>query len=238
VTRKVNPRARSQTPEPGAASLSLLSRELLRWYPFGDANANSFQSTERGRPAQYPMVLDSQVRTNVARQKLRDEIIRAREAEDKFHNSLALFSGGTIALSITYLGYLKNTAGRPILFPRVLIAAWLFLLVCAVASLFSPLVSSYYSRISWRRIYDRGLAEQKAAEFQQMFGGLATLEEKQEDEKGLSLEAEARRKDSKWAKTKLRESVYKALLMVVRWVARLAFPIGLGLLMFFAVKNM
>jgi len=71
-----------------------------------------------------------------------------------------------------------------------------------------------------------------------MFGGLATLEEKQEDEKGLSLEAEARRKDSKWAKTKLRESVYKALLMVVRWVARLAFPIGLGLLMFFAVKNM
>jgi hypothetical protein len=31
-----------------------------------------------------------------------------RRAFEKFYNNLALFSGGTIALSITYLGYLKT----------------------------------------------------------------------------------------------------------------------------------
>ena len=31
-----------------------------------------------------------------------------RRAFEKFYNTLALFSGGTIALSVTFLGYLKT----------------------------------------------------------------------------------------------------------------------------------
>jgi hypothetical protein len=69
-------------------------------------------------------VQEAQARSKAALVKYDDESIRIRETSDKFYGSLALFSGGTIALSITYLGYLKSsTPGRLVLYPRVLIAA-------------------------------------------------------------------------------------------------------------------
>ena len=97
-------------------------------------------------------VVDAQARTKAALQKFEDESIRIRESSDKFYGSLALFSGGTIALSITYLGYLKSAPGRVIIHPRILIAAWIVLLVCAVACLFCPLLNSYYTHFARLRI--------------------------------------------------------------------------------------
>src|SRR5580692_5992699 len=88
-------------------------------------------------------VQEAQARSKAALLKFDEEGIRVRESSDKFYGSLALFSGGTIALSITYLGYLKSTPGRLVLYPRVLIAAWVCLLVCAAVSLFCPLLNSY-----------------------------------------------------------------------------------------------
>jgi hypothetical protein len=113
-------------------------------------------------------VQDAQARTKVALQKYEDEAIRVRESSDKFYGSLALFSGGTIALSITYLGYLKSTPGRTVLYPRVLIAAWICLLVCAVASLFCPLLNSYYAHFARLRIYVSSLVEQKETLVEEM----------------------------------------------------------------------
>jgi len=40
--------------------------------------------------------------------------------------ALLFFLGAQIALSITYLGYLRGTPGRTVLYPRVLIAAWIW----------------------------------------------------------------------------------------------------------------
>lgn len=184
-------------------------------------------------------VLDAQARTKAALQKYEDESIRVRETTDKFYGSLALFSGGTIALSITYLGYLKSTQGRAILYPRVLIAAWICLLVCAVTSIFCPLLNSYYAHFARLRIYVNSLVEQKETAIQEIdslyFTNVSTPEEKQECKKRFTAEADTRRKDRKWAQT--RETISSALWTGFGWAARLTFPIGLGLLMFFAAKN-
>jgi len=179
-------------------------------------------------------VQDAQARTKDAHQKYEDESIRIRESSDKFYGSLALFSGGTIALSITYLGYLRNIPGRTILYPRILVAAWI------VNSIFCPLLNSYYAHFARLGIYVGKLAELKATLAEEMdkpyivYGN--TPEEKQEHKKRFTEEAEARNKDRKWAKR--RESISNVLWTGFGWVARLAFPIGLGLLMFFAAKNM
>jgi len=51
----------------------------------------------------------------------------------KFYYSLALFSGGTVALSITFLGYLK-TLDRPLHDLPVLKFSWIALIVSVVTS--------------------------------------------------------------------------------------------------------
>jgi hypothetical protein len=185
-------------------------------------------------------VLDAQARTKVALQKFEDESIRVRESSDKFYGSLALFSGGTIALSITYLGYMKSTPLRAIHYPRVLIASWIFLLVCAVVSLFCPLLNSYYVHFARLRIYVSSLVEQKETLVEEMdrlyITNMTTPEEKQGQKDRFNKEAEARGKDAKWGKR--RESISDVLWTAFGWTARLSFPIGLGLLMFFAAKNM
>jgi hypothetical protein len=185
-------------------------------------------------------VQEAQARSKAALLKFDEEGIRVRESSDKFYGSLALFSGGTIALSITYLGYLKSTPGRLVLYPRVLIAAWVCLLVCAAVSLFCPLLNSYYAHFARLQIYINSLVEQNETYVQEIdnmyITNVTTPEAKQAEKKRFSDKAEAKRKDLKWAKT--RESISNVLWSVFGWVARLSFPVGLGLLMFFAAKNM
>jgi ABC-type multidrug transport system fused ATPase/permease subunit len=191
-------------------------------------------------PFAHQSVLDAQSRAKNALQKFEDESIRVREASDRFYSNLALFSGGTIALSITYLGFLKSTPNRSILYPRILIAAWIVLMVCVVTSLFCTLLNSYYVHFARLRIYVDKLVEQKETFVQEMDNlyivNLTTSEEKQKEKQRFADEAEARRKDSRWAKK--REAISSALWTGFGWAARLAFPIGLGLLTFFAAKNM
>jgi len=184
-------------------------------------------------------VLSAQNRTKAAKQKLEEESIRIRDSSDKFYSSLALFSGGTIALSITYLGYLKSFSGRPILYPKTLIAAWTVLLVCVVASLFCPLMNAYYTHFARLRIYLENLIEQKdtyIAEADNLYLVNVPPEERDADKRRTTEEANARKKDRAWAKK--RESIFSHLWTACGWIARVGFPLGLGLLMFFAVKNM
>jgi hypothetical protein len=64
---------------------------------------------------------------------------------------------------------------------------------------------------------------------------LTTPEAMQEEKKRFSDKAAARSKDRNWAKK--RESISSVLWYGFGWVARLSFPVGLGLLMFFAANN-
>jgi hypothetical protein len=61
----------------------------------------------------------------------RSNEVTTRNANNRFYNNLALFSGGTIALSVTYLGYLK-TLSRPIQHMHWLMGSWIALIVCAL----------------------------------------------------------------------------------------------------------
>jgi hypothetical protein len=76
-----------------------------------------------------------------AQQKGNEE---SRGRDERFYNSLALFSSGTVALSITYLGYLKNLP-KPIQHPHWLMACWICLLTCVLCSLFWLLAQSHYA---------------------------------------------------------------------------------------------
>lgn len=67
-----------------------------------------------------------------------------RREFQKFYNSLALFSGGTIALSVTYLGYLKSLS-KPLRHQGLLTASWVVLFLCLLFSFFYVIVNLYYS---------------------------------------------------------------------------------------------
>ena len=79
-----------------------------------------------------------------AHQKLEEEAVENRKAYERFYNSLALFSSGTIALSVTYLGYLKSLSNKAVMYPKTLIASWLVLLLCLIASLFYSFFNTHY----------------------------------------------------------------------------------------------
>jgi hypothetical protein len=84
-----------------------------------------------------------------------------RRAFEKFCNNLALFSGGTIALSITYLGYLKSL-GKPVLHQRLLTASWVSLFICLLCSLLYVLINLYYAH----HYREREEAEAKKKKFE------------------------------------------------------------------------
>jgi hypothetical protein len=76
-----------------------------------------------------------------AQQKGNEE---SRGRDERFYNSLALLSSATVALSVTFLGYLKNLPTPNIRHPHWLIACWICFLTCVVSSLFWMMVYSRY----------------------------------------------------------------------------------------------
>ena len=133
-------------------------------------------------------VEDAKARTKDAHRKYEEDSVRVRESTDKFYGSLALFSGGTIALSITYLGYLKSNSAKVVLYPRVLVTAWIVLLVCVVASLFCQLLNSYYVHFARLGIYVSRLVELKETFVEEMDNlniVNATPEEKRQTRSGM-----------------------------------------------------
>jgi len=75
--------------------------------------------------------------------KLQEEAAEHRRAFEGFYNNLAMYSGATLALSVTFLGYLKNLPGS-ISVEWLLLGCWICLLVCVIASLFCPYFHTHY----------------------------------------------------------------------------------------------
>lgn len=68
---------------------------------------------------------------------------------EKFFLHLALFSGGSVALSITYLGYLTGRSGAPVYLP-VLYVSWVLLTLCVMCSLFVVYLKALFLENLWR----------------------------------------------------------------------------------------
>ncbi len=96
-------------------------------------------------------------------EKLDEESGENRRFYERFYNNLALFSGGTIALSVTYLGYLK-TLPKPVACPRILMASWTSLFVCLVTSLFFNFFNTHYMHYGRQREYMDNRRKQREVE--------------------------------------------------------------------------
>lgn len=88
---------------------------------------------------------------------------RDEQRYDRFYNNLALFAGGTIALSVTYLGYLK-TLPKPIVHVQFLSTGWVALFVCLVTSLFYTLFHAHYGSYYYARAYSEAVKKRYETE--------------------------------------------------------------------------
>ena len=171
-------------------------------------------------------------------EKLTAEAEVNRQSYERFYNQLVLICGGTVALSVTYLGYLKTTQSS-IIHPRLLITSWIALLLCLVISAFANFFYSFYMTFSRQAEYANRLAEMLEVEANELpyVGHLPvltpaelaqTIEERRET-------AKARQKDSKW--NERRAKVYWLVWQRGGLCARLAFVLGIASLIVFAIFN-
>jgi hypothetical protein len=171
-------------------------------------------------------------------EKLTAEAEVNRQSYERFYNQLPLICGGTVALSVTYLGYLKSTQSS-ITHPRLLVTSWIALLLCLVISAFTNFFYSFYMTFSRQAEYADSLAEMLEVEANELpyvghLPALASAELAQTIEERRET-AKARRKDSNW--NKRRANVYW---LIWKWgglCARLAFVLGIASLIAFAIFN-
>lgn len=161
-----------------------------------------------------------------------------RRAFEKFYNNLALFSGGSIALSITYLGYLKSL-GKPLLHQRLLTASWISLFICLLCSLLYVLINLYYGH----HYREREIAEAKKKKFEVEAEELpklnvVNLQTQEQIAAFQNPRKEAARicADNVERHKKL-EKRYLRLWIWAGRAARLGFALGIGLLVWFAIAN-
>jgi hypothetical protein len=181
-------------------------------------------------------IADATARTKKSLQNFETENTENRKAYERFYTNLALFSSGTIALSITYLGYLKNIPNKSVLYPKILIASWSALMLCLFTSLFCTFFHTHYRHFSRLRDYLENLSEQKRIQTQELDNLIVVNpQDKQSAKERFAQEAETHSKDKTWAKK--REDIFTHLWIWSARTAQVTFPLGIALLMFFAIKN-
>lgn len=169
-----------------------------------------------------------------------------RASNERFYNGLALYSGGTIALSVTFMGYLK-TLSKPPAHPHWLVTAWACLLVCAACSLFWTFVYGSYSYFfhEWQTANaHKEKYETDAEEYTTVVRGARSIQtqvpvsQKEIDEFRSNRLGAAEIYKKQAAKAKRRETLYLRLWTWLGRVARICFLVGLGFLLAFAIKNL
>jgi len=177
-------------------------------------------------------------RTAATRKILEEEAEQNKQAYERFYNNLALFSSGTLALSMTYLGYLKNTS-KPVAHSALLIASWVALLVCLMLSLFRTLFYTHYRHFARLRQYTADLKRRKDALAEEVpnlnIVNITSIAEREEFVAELKDAAKTIEADSHWAQR--RESFYSWTWIWAERAARIAFVSGLTLLVSFAIAN-
>jgi hypothetical protein len=178
-----------------------------------------------------------------AQQKGNEE---SRGRDERFYNSLALFSSGTIALTVTYLGYLKNLPNQPIQHSHWLTACWICLLTCILCSLFWLRAYGHYTHYfhEWQTANaQKEQYEAEAKEYPVLARNAISVQTRaamspQEIAGFVSNRGEAASiLERKAAGAKGREEFYMRFWRVLGWIAQVSFIGGFALLIAFAVKN-
>lgn len=181
---------------------------------------------------------------NAARQvtALEENLFRETEENrrtiERFYNNLALFSGGTIALSVTYLGYLK-TLVKPANDNRLLIASWACLFLCLLCSLFFSFFNAYSGHYYRNREYWEARKKKFETEAKEVVHlNVENLRTEEQLKAFIGPRLEAATVSAQNAKSnERRQKVYLQLWIWFGRIARFAFVAGLGLLLLFAVSN-
>jgi hypothetical protein len=161
-----------------------------------------------------------------------------RRAFERFYNNLTLFSGGTIALSITYLGYLKSLGKEPVQ-QRLLIGSWISLFVCLLCSLLYVLINLYYSH----HFREREWAEAKKRKFEAERDEMPNMDivNLQAPDDLVAFQTArtnaAEECDRVAGHHKKKQDRYHVLWVSSGRIARLGFALGIGLLLWFAIVN-
>jgi hypothetical protein len=187
----------------------------------------------------YKHMEDAATRLKMVSDARRQQSEDDRRTYEKFYTNLALISGGTVALSVTFLGYLK-TGTTPVLHKSLLVGSWACLITCLIVSLFYILFNAHYGFHFMEREYYEALQNKYETEVTDVdeIGDVANLETPEDRER-----FKAPRRANALASQKYvnfhnrREKLYQWLWI---WTARLSyvgFVGGLTLLLLFAIKN-
>jgi hypothetical protein len=179
-------------------------------------------------------------------QKARRDVAQKRQQEwadnqrsiETFYRNLALLSGGTIALSITYLGFLKTITNQP-LYSSLLIASWTLLFVCLVCATYYTFFYTSYAHYARSREYAQRLKEQHETIADEVPNvqvvDIRSKAELDEYIKELRDAAAKRGEDVSWHKRK--ERMHEFLFRACGLTARLTLVLGIALLLSFAIAN-
>jgi len=163
-----------------------------------------------------------------------------QRAYERFYNSLALFSGGTIALSITYLGYLKSLVNHAVVHQGWLVGTWISLFICLTCSVFYTFFVTHYGHFFRSREYCEAVKKRYETEIDEIGHlNVSNLQTRSEIEEFMAPRREMVRRsetNAKW--NERRENFYQYIWIWCGRLARIAFLVGLGLLLAFAIKNM
>jgi hypothetical protein len=178
----------------------------------------------------------AQKQTAEIRKVMTEEGEANRKSWETLHNNIAIFSSGTIALSITYLGYLQN-GGAAITHPRTLFASWGCLMACVPMSLFVTFTHTYYRAYERFAQYARARRDQKKAEADAL--GVSkvvgmTMKEVQDEIDDLLKRSNQHHEESKKMKRKSR--MYELIWRTLGVGSRVLFCVGLFLVLLFGFR--
>ena len=179
---------------------------------------------------------DAKKLAHIAYEQMVKEVAENRLAYESFYNNLALFSGGTIVLSVTYLGYLKSGPAT-VSNPWVIVICWGCLLICLVSALFRNFFNIHYAHYARQREYHEKLESQYETESKEL-PQIPAMNPDDLHSYLAALEKAAIITKESVAWSGRREKLYEFLWFWNSRVAYFMFPVGLLFLIVFAVLNL
>ncbi len=169
-------------------------------------------------------------------QQLQREAAENRRAYERFYTNLALFSGGTIALSVTFLGYLMSRPD-PVADNWLIVATWASLLVCLAFSLFQSLFHAHYRHSARIGEYQDKQREKHGVELTELPKlPIANPSDLPAFQENLRQAIKVLKNNKPWFET--RQKGWGVLDVWSSRLARAAFLAGLALLFAFAVRQL
>jgi hypothetical protein len=175
------------------------------------------------------------------RTKQTNEMIAATRAiTEKFYYQVALLSGGTTVLSVTFLGYLESS-NEPIRLLPLLLTAWAFLFLGLLGALYRNhhwMRQTHFQAVTEYLTSARESAEEilrVATEDPSAFVNLRTPDELKEFQERQTNKIQKLRENEPWHTIRMNRATN--LLQACEWVAHIGLTVGVVLLLIFAGTN-